>query len=424
MDYTPWLHGVHRYGASRERVSHPEVLPEGAVLVHIGPYKTGTTAIQFSLELHRDALLEHGVLYPGKGHRQRRPGYALMGRTPSGLTPATAQEWDDLAKEVRATSRRVCISSEDLASAEVPAIRKLVDDLGPDRVHVLIVVRRLDRVLPSAWQERVKSWNETMSYDQWLRDVLVEDPTSTGAARRFWRNHGVAQLLARWTEALPPEQCILLVSDEQDRTQQMRAFERLLNLPERLLTPGRRDNTSLTLNRIEMIRRVNELFDTRDWDAEHRRNLIYRGLIKGLRRAPANEGETPIPPLPAWAVERVSELSDRRAAEVAGSGARVIGDPNGLRMTPASQSDEVTSPQTVPIETAAKGIEALLEAALTMEHAAVRAARDQPRVPSAPSAPTVEATSSRHLLGVVARRGRARLRRALRTRSLGGGLAG
>ena len=49
-----------------------EALPDGAVLLHIGPYKTGTTAIQVSLHQHRADLAAHGVLYPGTSTRQRR----------------------------------------------------------------------------------------------------------------------------------------------------------------------------------------------------------------------------------------------------------------------------------------------------------------------------------------------------------------
>ena len=46
-----------------------ETLPEGAVLLHIGPYKTGSTAIQQALFDQRDVLAEHGVLYPGRWRR-------------------------------------------------------------------------------------------------------------------------------------------------------------------------------------------------------------------------------------------------------------------------------------------------------------------------------------------------------------------
>ena len=370
--------------------AHAE-LPASAVLVHIGPYKTGSTSIQFSLHKHRDDLLAHGVLYPGDGedHRQRAAGYALLRETPSGVAPPTGDEWADLVAQVRSTRLRVCISTEDLASAGRETIRSLVRDLGADRVHVLIVVRRLDKVLPSAWQERVKTWNETLSYEDWLREVLAEDPSATSAGRRFWHNHSVSQLLGRWTAALPPERCILAMADEQDRGRLLRTFERLLGLPHALLTPGDNENTSLPIDRVELLRQVNVLRDERGWDDDHRRRLVYRGLIKGLREAPVRATDVPTPPLPGWAAERIALLNAERAAEVSRCGATVIGDPRTLcPSTIGAPTDDPDVPQWVSIETAARGVEAVLEVALRMEARAVRASARPVPEGASPVAPS------------------------------------
>jgi hypothetical protein len=40
-------------------------LPDGALLLHIGPHKTGTTAIQAALANGRPQLLRHGVVTRG-----------------------------------------------------------------------------------------------------------------------------------------------------------------------------------------------------------------------------------------------------------------------------------------------------------------------------------------------------------------------
>jgi hypothetical protein len=45
-------------------------LPEGARLVHVGPHKTGTTAVQNALWNARPQLLEQGVRHVG---RSRNP---------------------------------------------------------------------------------------------------------------------------------------------------------------------------------------------------------------------------------------------------------------------------------------------------------------------------------------------------------------
>src|SRR3954452_18643281 len=94
----------------------PGLLPERAVLVHIGPYKTGTTAIQSSLHEHRERLVAQGVTYPGRYHRQMRPSWGLLGRSRVGEADVPEDEWDDLVDEVRSAPGRVVISSEDFAS--------------------------------------------------------------------------------------------------------------------------------------------------------------------------------------------------------------------------------------------------------------------------------------------------------------------
>jgi uncharacterized protein YbaA (DUF1428 family) len=392
-------------------------LPAGAVLVHIGPYKTGSTAIQTTLALHRDDMAPYGVLYPGDGHRQMRPTWALIGRGASGVSDVPMSEWDELAAAVRGDSEsRVVVSSEDLASAKVDHARKLVDDLGADRVHVLVVVRRLDKLFPSAWQERVKSWNETRTYDEWLREVL--DPKrESPAATTFWRNHGLQNLVGVWGQAVPPERIVLLVADESDRSRSPRTFERLLGLPDGLLTPGPRENTSLTMDKIELYRQVNQLFKDHDWSTRHRRELVYQGMLQGLRRVPDDASDVPIPKIPQWAVERVTELSRMRADQVSAHPGVVVGDPELLAQLESGPDEAFASlPVTVSMATAVAAIEAVVEASLRTERQRRRARRRKAAASAEPVAGPVSGIADapgKDLIREVARRQRRRLGKRL-----------
>jgi hypothetical protein len=404
-------------------VSHDLSLPEGSVLVHVGPYKTGTTAIQASLHQHRADLLQHGVLYPGTEVRQFRAEWALTGRTPHGVPPVPKRRWDELVAEVRGSSAtRVCISSEGLSSASPSAVRQLVGDLGPDRVHVLVVARRLDKLLPSAWQERVKSSHEHRTYDVWLREVL-EDAASDRPRHTFWRNHRLANIIERWGVVVPRERMLVLVADETDRSQQLRTFEHLLGLPERLLTPGPRSNSSLSYERIEFYRLVNQTFDERGWDDVHRRQLITKGLLQGLLTAPAQPHDLPLPELPHWATERVARLSDERVEEVRSLGVPVIGDPELLRSAVAGGDGDLGAPpDAIPIRTAASAVAGLVAAAMKLEATARRqsareAGRQSPTASNQLGA-AVDRLSSKELLGIVTRRQLGRLRRLRRPRRL------
>ena len=42
------------------------LLPEDGLLLHVGPHKTGTTAVQSAFFAASSTLREHGVRYPGR----------------------------------------------------------------------------------------------------------------------------------------------------------------------------------------------------------------------------------------------------------------------------------------------------------------------------------------------------------------------
>jgi hypothetical protein len=384
----------------------PGLLPERAVLVHIGPYKTGTTAIQSSLHEHRAELTAAGVTYPGTYHRQMRPSWALLGRSRVGEADVPGGEWEEMVAEVRRAPGRVVISSEDFASARAEHARRLVDDLGPDLVHVLIVARRLDKLLPSAWQERVKSVNETRTYDAWLREVLAEE-RSGGAAKVFWHNHDLEGLVRRWREVLPRERVIVLVTDEADRGLQPRTFEHLLGLDEGLLTPGPHSNTSLSMERIEFCRQVNLAVESRTWVGNKRLNPARRAMLAGLRSAPLAEWETLIPPLPGWTVERLTRLSDQRADAVSGADATVVGDPDLLRWDGEGVGDDLGEPPASMPTAAAAGA---LEQALAGSLRAMRKMRPATPPPPPPPPPSAADLSGGELTRELGRRLRRRLR--------------
>ncbi len=383
-------------------------LPEGAVLVHIGPPKTGTTALQMALHERRRDLAKHGVLYPGPTHRQKRPGFALTGQKYHGKTIPTSV-WDTLAGSVRnSADQRVCISTESLARAQRSHIAKLVSDLGEERVHMIFTARRLDRLLPSAWQQRVKV-KETLAYGPWLAKVL--DPDGDNARSRvFWKHHALEGLIADWREFLPADRITVIVADESDRTQQLRIFEELLALPTGILDAddhlgGRSSNTSLSYDRTELLRRFNAMVSGIEGGRATRR--VDQALRRGVYRAPREPWEVRIPPLPGWAAERVSTLSKDRAESVHNSGVRVIGDPEALLFDPGDQPEDLPpAPESVPISVTL----ATLAEAVRHANAAENRTKPRPAPVTRPAKPAVADTSSKRLLAEVLRRQRRRLR--------------
>ncbi len=376
------------------------LLPPGTRLVHLGPQKTGTTSLQTAFFDSREEIARYGVAYPGGHPRPRRAGWALgLPGAPRGGVPR--QEWDDFAAEVRAAGDlRVCVSDENYGRADADQARLLVDELGGDAVHVVAVARRLDKYLPSEWQQRVRA-GFLGSFEDWLRRVLSDDPAHDRERWQVWMGHDTAALVERWTAVVGPDRFTLIVADDSDRSQLTTLFSRLLGLPEGTLQiktdPGQA-NQSLTWSEAELIRRVNAALAERGWDTLDRLALS-RSVVRGLRQrtSPAAATGPRGAVLPGWAFARVQEISERRIAEIAALPVRVIGDPEHLRV-PGHAPDPV-DPATLslPVDVVAGAVESL-------------ATRRTRRAAPAKQA-TVDRTSSRELLRVVGHRALGRVRR-------------
>ena len=344
-------------------------IPEGARLVHIGPHKTGSTAIQVALHSASERLAEHDVAYVTTGgHRPRKAGWALgiRGR-PSGTTRPPIKQWERFAALVgSATASRVCVSNEDFGRATKPQVARVVEDLGGERVHVLSVVRRLDRYLPSQWQERVKA-GEERTYDEWLRVVLDTDDAEPDWDRRnVWFSHDVRVLVRRWLTAVAPERYTVVISDEADHSVVPRAFETMLGLPEGFVVPDpSRSNRGLSWAETELIRSVNERLEARGIERPQRRRLITVGVLRDMQARPTPAGPKS-PPLPEWAADRLRELGDRRVDDLktlAEGGVRLDGDPGLMRM-PANVETAATPLPTpsLDLDTAADTLASALAA--------------------------------------------------------------
>lgn len=362
-------------------VSLPDhlLLPAGVRLVHIGPQKTGTTSLQAAMHRKREELLAHGVVYPGKGTRPRGQVYALIG-TPDGSPAPPRRKWDKLVAEVEAAGdRRVCLSTEDLGRIELELARQVVAGLGGPRVHVVAAARPLDSLLPSQWQQRVRMRRTMLTFDEWLRVVLGAD-RSAPEARNFWVPHDVGALVARWVEAVgSPDRFTLVMSDRSRPDLLPRTFEEMLGLPAGLLDlpAGEVRNASLGIGRTELIRQVTATIRRHDWPLPPTHPLTV-SLTNAVKSSAPWPDEAPLPPVPAWAAERVAELGDQRAEAVRGAGVRVVGDPDVLRSSPSAGSGGAAGdaePVMVSAELAAAAVEQVLAYALEQEDAAGTARR-------------------------------------------------
>ncbi|MEU8650124.1 hypothetical protein [Streptomyces sp. NPDC048737] len=348
-------------------------VPPGTRLLHIGPHKTGTTSIQGALFAARDALPAYGVEFPATSRHPMQAVLAACARPGMmGDTAPTERHWTRLLRQVHATGPRTSvISSEFFADAPDDAtVRRIVEQLGEDRVHVLVTLRPLARIMPSQWQQYVQN-GLRMGYEDWLEHMLRKAPYDKPTPS-FWRRHRHDRLVERWAAAVGADRVTVVVVDDRDRDGLMRTFEGLLGLPERLLraVPDTA-NRSLTLAETEMLRNLNKEFRGNGLPDELYSKLIRNGAVMHLKNTCSPTARDVKISTPAWATERAAAVGAAAVARIGATGVRVLGDPGLLSTVPGpvgavtERAPEATVPggPVIAAEAAAQALYGALAAA-------------------------------------------------------------
>lgn len=321
------------------------------IILHIGPFKTGTTTLQLALGQNRPTLRRQGVIYPGKlDHELSAASAAATGTVGAGrdLKSSTAR-WFSMLEEIRTADARLGIlSSEYYCETPSKRIPWLVDQLGPQS-QVVITLRPLAKIVASQWQQAVQN-RATLSWEDWLRAILAESEGGQ-VASSFWAKHRHDLLLQRWLDVVGPDRVTVVVVDDQNPSLMLRSFEQILDVePGSLTTSKRRANRSLTLEEVELVRRFNELYARSGLDEVDYKELIRYGAIRFLQNRPVSPDSHRIL-MPDWAHARVAELARTIVDGIAASGATVIGpidrlaDPNVTPKAGVNPTVQTVSPE-------------------------------------------------------------------------------
>lgn len=327
--------------------------PRG-VLLHVGPHKTGTTAIQGSLAAAREELAARGVLYPGKTRSQADPARVASGfASPIGSALPPRRHWDELVAEVAAAPGRVVISSEYFDVVLPDRGREIVAELGGDAVDVVITASPLASVMPSSWQQAVRS-NTRLSLEDWLR-LVFDEPTAKDPAV-FWLRQRFDHQVQRWAEVVGPDRVHIVMTDKSQPRRLFDTFEDLLDLPRDFLQPKRSTvNRSFTQPEIELILRINQQIKARKWSPAIQARFVRMGAVRNL------QGRRPGPDepklfLPAWAVERANEISLDMIAGIEASGVHVIGDLHSLVSPSTNPADDMAPVTSIDMDIAVRAV--------------------------------------------------------------------
>lgn len=342
-------------------------LPADAVLLHIGVHKTGTTAVQAAFADARPVLRDHGVYYPGKRPAQHRAALAVLDRPwgwgENGGEKFSRANFDTMAERVQAHDGRVVISTEFLCEASEETAKHVVAALGGDRVHVVVTLRNLGRLLPSSWQQYLK-YGMATGYVKWLEDIF-QNPGGSSMTPTFWMRQDHAAVIGRWLTAVPPERMTVIVLEDLDLRAVFRTFEQLVALPEGTLQSRMNltSNRSLTAPEAQLLLDLNRKVALDMPWGEYQR-LVRRGLALRMVEDRDPPNDEPRLYTPTWALEAAAEMGARSADFLRGSGVRVLGDLEALgRLAPTGSPTEQDEMREISTEVAVAGLVALLETA-------------------------------------------------------------
>ena len=321
------------------------------------------TALQGAFHADRQAVEEQGVRYAGPTIQPVTPILAVTGRaSPVTGRPPSRRSWQALVDEVAgAREDRVVISSDLFADARSDAIRTVVDDLGADRVHVVVTPSPLATTFPDQWQRFVQAGLRA-SFDDWLRkmlDAADEDPAPT-----FWHRHRHDRLVARWAEVVGPGNVTVVAPDDDGGDALPRAFERLVGLRGgTLVADVAVEQRAMTWPEVEVVRAFNELFWQEGLGPSLHADVMRYGTAPFLKEREPSADEPRIR-LPGWATDRTLAIAREVVDAIATSGVHVVGDLDRLASTPEPEPAGGPDPEITPDIAATAAIGVVLSSGL------------------------------------------------------------
>lgn len=239
------------------------------VYLHIGAPKTGTTYLQDVLFRNRAALADQGLLVPGgTAAAHYEAALDLRALAFGGYRDPRAEgAWAELVEQVMEWHGPTAVISHELLSgadddAMARAVASFDDTTGDTEVHVIYTARDLGRQVPAMWQESVKNGQE-LQFGTYLRRLSSRKRRGR-AARIFWRQQHLVEVLQRWSAHVPDERLHVVLVPPPGRPNDVlwRRFASVLGVQtDGLDLAVERTNVSLGLAEAELLRRVNVVLD-------------------------------------------------------------------------------------------------------------------------------------------------------------------
>ena len=281
--------------------------------------------LQDALHRNRDVLMQMGIRYAGSGTQSAAAAMAATrrrDRTTGRQVPASA--WKQLLKEIENSIEPTVVVSSEWFAADTPAqIRMISQELSGAEYQIVVMLRSLDRILPSRWMQNVIE-GATYSFTEWLE--LIFSPSTNPYSTRFWHQHRHDELVQRWGEVFGQRAITAICVDDADPDRLLRHMESLIGAQEGALGSSRHvRNMSLDGVTVEGIRRFNLLAEEHGVPPELRYLTVTRGVVPQIEQGVQSDGSS-TGRVPAQYADRCVAESTRIVKELRSSGANILGN--------------------------------------------------------------------------------------------------
>ncbi|GAB3662350.1 hypothetical protein GCM10027596_23640 [Nocardioides korecus] len=256
------------------------------VFVHIGLPKTATTYLQTIVWSARDQLRAEGLLLPGADRRDHLWATRVVREEPIAegfFHERTTTSWDRLRAEIEAWPGRALVSHEFFAAATAEQAARMVEQLAPARVHVVVTAREPLGLFAAGWQESLKN-RET-----WPMSEFSPEEAGGPSVVWNWRTLDLRAVLERWGPTVPADRVHVLPLDPGAAREAIwHRFADLLGLDGGAYDLGTSfPNASMGVVEAETLRRVNEhLVEREDFTTSFDRGVFIRTFLADERLVP------------------------------------------------------------------------------------------------------------------------------------------
>jgi hypothetical protein len=246
-----------------------------AVVLHIGPHKTGTTYIQQNLLNNRAALAQAGVVYPDTF--LMLAGHNAINRAVTDDPEGSHAALTALVADLQANGQIAVLSAENMSLMDDAALAALRRGLEPLPVHVVVYLRARGPAIWSQWQEYIK-FGDTQGFSDYVAELMLSTPDANvvdplGLALRWQRVFGQVTLVDY-------DGCVAEGRDLTDPLLQVVTGGPMV------LPDMRTDqvNTRMPQERVEILRMLNLVGRRRL--KRHPKNLVRKAFLAAQRQRP------------------------------------------------------------------------------------------------------------------------------------------